>query len=102
MELYQLNYFKTVAETKHFTRAAEKLHIAQPSLSKAIAKLEAELDVPLFERNNKSVYLTEYGSAFLQRVSKILIEVDEAVEELQDMAGNGSGDIRIGSCGVFT
>ena len=59
MNLYQLRYFVTLAETKHFGKAAERLCIAQPSLSHAIAQLEAELGVVLFERKNRSSTLTK-------------------------------------------
>ena len=79
LELYQLRYFKTIAETEHFTRAAEVLHVAQPSLSKAISNLEAELGVQLFDRGKRSVYLNDYGRAFLRRVEHILTELEEAI-----------------------
>lgn len=101
MELYQLRYFKAVAETEHFTRAAELLHIAQPSLSKAISNLETELGVLLFERDKRAVYLSEYGKAFLKRVNRILTEVDEAQLELQDMSGKAVCDIHLASCAIF-
>lgn len=102
MELSQLRYFKAVAETEHFTRAAELLHVAQPSLSKAISNLESELGVRLFERGSRSVYLNDYGRAFLKRVNHVLTELDEAELELQDMAGSRQGDIHIASCAVFS
>lgn len=102
MELYQLRYFKTVAETEHFTRAAEKLHISQPSLSKSISNLEAELGVLLFERDKRAVYLNDYGRAFLKRVERILNEVDEAAQELKDMSGEAAGDVYIASSMMFS
>ena len=83
LELYQLRYFKTIAETEHFTRAAEVLHVAQPSLSKAISNLEAELGVQLFDRGKRSVYLNDYGRALLRRVEHILTELEEAELELK-------------------
>lgn len=102
MELYQLRYFKTVAETEHFTRAAEQLHISQPSLSKSISNLEAELGVLLFERDKRAVYLNDYGKAFLKRVERILTEVDEAEQELRDMSGEAVGDVYIASSMMFS
>ncbi len=101
MELYQLAYFKTVAETEHFTHAAEQLHLSQPSLSKAISNLESELGVQLFERDKRSVYLNEYGRVFLKRVNRILNEVDEARQELSDMVGQAGGDVYIASSAMF-
>ena len=98
LELYQLRYFKTIAETEHFTRAAEVLHVAQPSLSKAISNLEAELGVQLFDRGKRSVYLNDYGRAFLRRVEHILTELEEAELELKDMAEGGTpGHCRYGA-----
>ncbi len=101
LELYQLRYFKTIAETEHFTRAAEVLHVAQPSLSKAISNLEAELGVQLFDRGKRSVYLNDYGRAFLRRVEHILTELEEAELELKDMAEGACGDIYLASCAIF-
>ena len=101
LELYQLRYFKTIAEVEHFTRAAEVLHVAQPSLSKAISNLEAELGVQLFDRGKRSVFLNDYGRAFLRRVDHILTEVEEAELELKDMTQNAAGDIHLASCAIF-
>ena len=97
MELSQLAYFRAVARTEHFTRAAEELHITQPSLSKAIANLERELGVPLFDREGKRVKLNPYGAAFLERVEPILSLAEEAVFFIQDMKEGEQGHVRLGS-----
>ena len=82
MNLYQLRYFVTLAETKHFGKAAERLCIAQPSLSHAIAQLEAELGVVLFERKNRSSTLTKEGMQFLSYVEKSLEILDNGIETM--------------------
>lgn len=97
MELSQLKYFHTLSKLEHFTRAAEELHISQPSLSKSIANLEAELGVQLFDRYNRSVHLNGYGRALLAHVEKILYEVDEAAVELRDMKTGDAGAINMAS-----
>lgn len=97
MELSQLRYFQTVSRLEHFTRAAEELHISQPSLSKSIANLEEELGVQLFDRSNRTVHLNSYGKALLAHVDKILYEVDEAQLELRDMRSGGRGDLFVAS-----
>lgn len=71
MDLIHLHYFYVVAKLEHMTQAAETLHIAQPSLSKTISRLEQELDVPLFERRGRNIQLTKYGLALLQHVETI-------------------------------
>ena len=82
MNLYQLRYFVMLAETKHFGKAAERLCIAQPSLSHAIAQLEAELGVVLFERKNRSSTLTKEGMQFLSYVEKSLEILDNGIETI--------------------
>ena len=72
MELRHIRYFKAVAEEKNFTRAAEKLAIAQPPLSRQIQDLEEELGTELFVRSPHKVTLTEEGELFLQYASQIL------------------------------
>ena len=97
MELSQLAYFRAVARAEHFTRAAAELHITQPSLSKAIANLERELGVPLFDREGKRVRLNPYGTAFLERVEPILSLAEEAVFFIRDMKEGEQGHVRLGS-----
>lgn len=78
MELHQLRYFAKVAEMGHFTRAAAACGVSQPSLSQAVAKLEADLGTPLFERLGRGVRLTEAGEKLRDRATHILRLVDEA------------------------
>lgn len=95
MNLPQLRYFVELAHTQHFTRAAERLCITQPSLSHAITQLETELGVPLFERTGRVTALTRYGEQFLTCVQQALTTLDEGVDALQRVA-RGEGLIRLG------
>ena len=97
MEMSQLIYFRTTAQLEHFTKAADQLHITQPSLSKAIANLEAELGTPLFDREGKRVKLNSYGHAFLEQAEHILTLTDEAAFMIRDMKKGIRGQVRIGS-----
>src|SRR6187401_2610741 len=84
MELHQLRYFVAVAETENFTRASERSHVSQPSLSQQILKLESEVGHKLFHRLGRKAVLTEAGAAFLERARRILFEVENASKELGD------------------
>src|SRR5215217_9326228 len=84
MELHQLRYFVAIAETENFTRAAERSHVSQPSLSQQILKLESEVGHKLFHRLGRKAVLTEAGVAFLERARRILFEVENAAKELGD------------------
>ncbi len=84
MELHQLRYFVAVAETGNFTRAAERSHVTQPSLSQQILNLEKEVGHKLFHRLGRKAVLTEAGAAFLERARRILFEVENAARELGD------------------
>lgn len=88
MDLLQLKYFQTVARHEHMTRAAAELYIAQPSLSKVISRLEEDLGVSLFDRKSRQIKLNAYGEAFLKRVNRIFLELDDAKRELADLSGN--------------
>ncbi|MFC4099007.1 LysR family transcriptional regulator [Paenibacillus xanthanilyticus] len=93
MELLQLHYFRVVAQHEHMTKAAEALNIAQPSLSKTIARLEEHVGVPLFERQGRSIRLNAYGGAYLKRVERIFAELDAGKREVLDMAGLASRSV---------
>lgn len=84
MELDQLRYAVAVAETGNFTRAAERSHISQPSLSQQILNLESEVGHKLFHRLGRKAVLTEAGATFLERARRILFEVENAAKELSD------------------
>lgn len=84
MEIHQLRYLVAVADTGNFTRAAEKAHVSQPSLSQQIINLEKELGQKLFHRLGRRAVLTEAGATFLPRARRILHEVDDAARELSD------------------
>src|ERR1700754_2158256 len=86
MELRHLRCFQAVAEELNFSRAARKLHVAQPALSRTIADLEAEMGVRLLDRDSHRVALTEAGSLFLDRVRQILDDTREAVAQAQRRA----------------
>lgn len=81
MELNQLRYFQTVAKYQQMTRAAEELHISQSSLSKTISTLEQNLGAQLFDRIGNRIVLNSVGRTFLQRVDRILMDLEDAVQE---------------------
>lgn len=96
MELRHLRYFVAVAEELHFTRAAERLHIGQPPLSQQIQALEEELGVLLFARHKRKVELTDAGQHFLPRARQILLDTQQAREEVSRIARGETGELRLG------
>jgi LysR family transcriptional regulator, hydrogen peroxide-inducible genes activator len=96
MEIHQLRYFCAVARTGSFTRAAEQLGIAQPSLSQQIRVLEKQVSTPLFERLGRSVRLTAYGEALYQPALAILQQVTEAQAAIFELQQGVKGHLRIG------
>lgn len=97
MELHQLRYFVAVAEAGSFSRAAERCHVAQPSLSQQIKKLELHLGHELFDRHAHGATLTEAGHALLPRARRILVEVHEASASLQREVETGHGPLAVGA-----
>ncbi|MGF1425108.1 LysR family transcriptional regulator [Kitasatospora sp. LaBMicrA B282] len=95
MDLLSLRYFQAVARHEHISRAAEELRVAQPSVSRTIARLEAELGVPLFDRHGRRIRLNRHGAALLRRVDRALAELDDARRELADAAGRDQGTLAV-------
>src|SRR5262245_54060580 len=83
MELHQLRYFVAVAHTGNFSRAAERCHVSQPSLSQQIQKLERGLGQPLFNRLGRRAVLTDAGRLLLDRATAILSSLDDAERRLR-------------------
>lgn len=100
MELRHLRYFVAVAETCHFGRAAEQLHVAQPALSYAIRQLEAELSVTLFNRTTRQVSLTAAGEFLRSEAHRILAGVEDAERGVRRIARGSGGVLRLGLTGT--
>ncbi|MBD0383210.1 LysR family transcriptional regulator [Paenibacillus sedimenti] len=96
MDTRKLEYFVEVVRAGSFTRAAERLHVAQPAISKSIQKLEDELQLILFDRSEKSVTLTPEGKVLLGHAQSILGSIEEARKEMEELRGLERGEIRIG------
>src|SRR4051794_13591583 len=96
MELRHLRYFVAIAEERSFTRAAERLWVAQPGLSTQIRRLESELGVQLFRRHTRGVDLTDAGELLLERARTALAAVDEARSTGHDLEAGLVGTVRLG------
>ncbi|MFH8406158.1 LysR family transcriptional regulator [Streptomyces sp. NPDC018019] len=97
MQLQQLRYFAAVADTRHFTRAAEREHVAQPSLSQQIKALERELGADLFHRARGHITLTDAGRTLLPLARRILADTETARREVQEVAQLRRGRLRLGA-----
>ena len=95
MELRHLRYFLAVAEELHFARAAERLHIEQSPLSRAIKELEEELGVVLFARTTRSTRLTRAGKLFLEHVRRVLAALEQARDSVKSAANGFHGQLRV-------
>jgi DNA-binding transcriptional LysR family regulator len=102
VELRHLRYFVAVAEERHFGRAAERLHIAQPPLSQQVRRLEAELGEPVLYRTTRSVELSPAGEVLLERGREILAAVDSAIADARRAARGEYGRLAIGFTGSST
>src|ERR1700674_1307742 len=96
MELRHLRYFVAVGEEQHYGRAARRLRLAQPALSRQIQDLEEEIGFELFERLPRGVKLSAAGKLFLEDVRRLLQEVNEAVVRAGRVASGRSGTLRVG------
>ncbi|WP_137991940.1 LysR family transcriptional regulator [Streptomyces vilmorinianum] len=97
MQFQQLLYFVAVAETRHFTRAAERVHVSQPSLSQQIKALETELGAELFSRARGNIALTDAGETLLPLARRILADTDTARQEVQELVQLRRGRVRLGA-----
>jgi LysR family transcriptional regulator, hydrogen peroxide-inducible genes activator len=96
MELHQLRYLCAIADTGSFTRAAEHCHVAQPSLSQQISRLEDELGTRLFDRLGRSIRLTEAGRAFLPHARAVLHQTELARSEIDGRRRDARGTVTVG------
>lgn len=101
LELRHLRYFVTLAECLNFTRAAERVHVTQSTLSHQIRQLEEELGQPLFDRIGKRVVLTDAGERFLDFASRALGTVDQGIGALKASSADLAGELRIGATHTF-
>ncbi|MEI6713654.1 MAG: LysR family transcriptional regulator [Verrucomicrobiota bacterium] len=97
MEIYQLQYFLEVAQTRNFTRAAERLHIAQPALSEQIRRLEEELGTKLIDRGRRESVLTAAGKVLAERASGLLDQLESTKRAVQDIVGLRAGRLVLGA-----
>jgi DNA-binding transcriptional LysR family regulator len=101
MELRHLRYFVAVAEELSFRKAAERLHVSRPALSKQIKDLEDEIAVKLLDRDTVNVSLTKAGEIFLEDSQKLLAHTAQAVERANEAQSGQRGKLRIGSVGII-
>jgi DNA-binding transcriptional LysR family regulator len=96
VELRQLKYFVTVAEELNFTRAAERLHVVQPALSRQITMLEEKIGAPLFNRSRRQIRLTSVGQVFLEEARAAIERTNQAFARARQFAQVKSGRVRVG------
>lgn len=101
MEFHQLRYFVAAAEEMSMSRAALRVHVSQPALSRQIALLEEEIGVPLFDRVRKRIHLTEAGGFFLAKARQILCDAESGVQQVREQFGGVRRTLRLGFIGPF-
>ncbi|EEL50043.1 Transcriptional regulator, LysR [Bacillus cereus Rock3-44] len=97
MDIRQLRYFIAIAEERQLTRAAHRLHMAQPPLSRQLSLLEQELSVNLFERNGRNMHLTEEGKILYIKAKSIIGQLEETITEIKDTGEGLRGNLSIGA-----
>ena len=102
MDLRHLRYFQAVAEELSFSKAARRLRIAQPALSRAVQEVEAELGCQLMDRDRRSVRLTPAGAALLQETGLLLDRLEESLRRVRRAASGEDGELRLGYIGPPT
>jgi LysR family transcriptional activator of glutamate synthase operon len=94
-------WFLTLAELQHVTAAAQQLHIAQPTLTRMLARLERRLGVALFDRRGRRLSLSTYGRIFYEHARRAQLELDSARREIEDLSNPAAGEIRLGFLSSF-
>jgi len=101
MEFHQLRYFVAAAEELSISRAAERVHVSQPALSRQIRSLEEEMGLQLFDRIKQRIYLTEAGKSFLLKARQLLCDSEMMVQRTQEAFGGARRTIRLGFLSPF-
>ena len=96
MNIYQLQYFRTMAKMQHYTQASKVLCVTQPTLSNAISALEEELGTSLFEKQGRNVVLSQHGKLFLTYIERALDELKAGTDKVKELAGNLQAPVNIG------
>ena len=99
IELRHYRYFLAVAEELHFKKAADKLLISQPGLSRQIKEMEERLGLTLFDRNNRNVELSTAGKYLKDEIESILSHIDQVIQHAQHIAEGTKGEIHLGCVG---
>jgi DNA-binding transcriptional LysR family regulator len=102
LDLRRLRYFIALAEELHFGRAADRLQVAQPPLSRLIGRIEADIGAQLIDRSRSQIRLTQAGKVLLARAREIIRQVDKATDEVAQLGSGKSGILRIGFVGSAT
>ena len=102
MDLRQLRYFQAVAEELSYSRAAERLHVAQPALSRVVQEMEAELGTTLLDRNRRKVSLTPAGKVLLREAAILFDRWEESMRRVKRTAAGEEGELRLGYIGPPT
>src|SRR5690606_31633128 len=102
MDLRHLRYFQAVAEELSYSRAARRLHIAQPALSRAVQELEEELGVLLIDRKRRTIRLTPGGEVLLRETGRIFENLDDTRRKVRRTASGDVGELRLGYIGPPT
>ena len=102
MELRHLRYFMAVAEELSFSKAGERLRIAQPALSRAVGELEADIGVQLFDRSRRQVRLAPAGEALWRESGIIFERLDDSIRRVRETARGEVGELRVGYIGPPT
>ncbi len=101
MDMHHLRYFVAVAESKNFTKAAEKLQVTQPMLTRIVKQIEEELHVKLIDRTSKHFYLTDAGELFYKEAKEVIAHFSELYRNIDDVKAGNAGNVRVSIPGVL-